>query len=253
MGELLSNKNCYKLLINFKSEMEWTNLSLQEPLSPRSSHIAGLLQDKNKNLELVVLFGGRRGNVSNDSWALNCITKTWRQIDNIHTAPSISSAYACVASAPKIFIFGGMVKESDDFCATNRLLEYNHEEEAITVLEPKENDFTPPPLISATMIHHKRFLYVYGGMDHLANVSNRLYIYDLHKKTWSSSNAKNAPAGRFGHSLNLWVKRVSGEEKESFLIVYGGCLGKDKDMKNSGDILIYSIGIYVLPFYFDRL
>lgn len=223
--------------------MEWTKLSLPEPLTPRSSHIAGLLQDKNKNLELVILFGGRKGSVSNDSWALNCLTKDWRTINNSNTPPSISSAYACVASAPKIFIFGGMIKESDDFCATNRLMEYNHEEETFTVLEPKENDFVPPPLISAAMIHHKRHLYVYGGMDHKANVSNRLYMYDLHKKTWSFSNAKNVPPGRFGHSLNLWVKRAGGEEKESFLIVYGGCLGKEMDMKNSGDILIYSIGI----------
>ena len=220
--------------------MEWSILHRKEHPSPRSSHVAGLLLDKKKNLELVVLFGGIAGSLRDDNWALNCSLGTWRPL-TIQIPPTVSSAYVCTDY--NIFIFGGMKKDGQ-FVFTNRLLEYNHVNETMAILDPIDSKFIPPPLISAAMVHHKGILYIFGGLDVRSNVSNRLFMFNLQEKIWSLNYAKNSPPGRFGHYINIWYKKVE-DKTEVFLIIYGGCLGKENNMQNAGDILIYSIGMTI--------
>jgi hypothetical protein len=228
--------------------MEWIKTDIQGPLSPRSSHISALLFDRNKELELVILFGGRKGIVTSDCWAMNCTTKSWRALQ-VQAQPTVSSAYACDVHN-RLFIFGGMVKEPNNFCASNRLWEYNHEDGSAKVLESKNNGFAPQSLISAAMVYNAGFLYLFGGMDHNGNASNQLYRYDLNNNVWLILNTHNPPPGRFGHSMNLWVKKkFHDQSKEYFLMIYGGCLGRDMDMQISGDLIFYCIGMIYFSYY----
>jgi hypothetical protein len=115
--------------------MKWTTISPSGPLSPRSSHVSGLLLDRNNNLELVVLFGGTNGSLRNDSWAMNCSSKEWRPL-KLNMSPSVSSAYASNIEH-SLYIFGGLIRNGEYFL-TNRLLMYDHSVESLIVIEPKD-------------------------------------------------------------------------------------------------------------------
>ena len=208
--------------------MDFHTVDLKGPLI--SHHVSGLLKNRHNKLELVLLFG--RGREDNN--ALDLDSKTWRVLKDVPNYGLVSSAYVCTGPST-IYIFGGYDALSDS--CSNSIFEYCHRTELLKELYVV-GDLIPPALSGSAQVHYMGDIYVYGGYDmNTGSPCNALYCFNIKTRIWREVDCTNPPAGRYGHSLNIWI-RQRGKKTTPFLVVFGGKVEKDEF---SNEIVLFNI------------
>ena len=219
-------------MVGFK-KMFFDTVDLGGP--EKSKHVSGLLENRNKKLELVLLFGlGTQG-----SFAMDMETRRWRYI-RIDDVNLVSSAYVC--TGPSIlYIFGGYSQSSP----LNIIFKYDHKTESLSEVYV-EGEYLPPALSQSAAIQYLGDIYIYGGNTYggSSEYSSDMYKFNLRNKIWQKvkhyGQNNQPPAGRCGHSMNIWVRSLKNKTTP-FLVIYGGYV-KYNELYNGPDtIMLYNI------------
>lgn len=187
-GELQSNSNLTNKndLFEYKFQngqwQEWRFVG-RTPVA-RSAHGAAVYNGK------LWIYAGYDGNARlNDMWTIslndNSTLHQWEEIEQLGDRPPTCCNFpvAVVHERKCMYVFSGQ----SGLQITNTLFEFNFETvtwRRITneILRGSE----PPPSrrFGHTMVHHDRFLYVFGGAAD-STLPNDLHCYDLDSQVWS--------------------------------------------------------------------
>jgi N-acetylneuraminic acid mutarotase len=192
----------------------------------KSYHVSALLQNKRKDLDLIVCFGIGAG-----SWAMNMDSREWRElpIDDW----GIHSAAYCTTGPSLLYIFGGLSCKGQ----SNALLEYRHNTEVLSEVF-YDGEFVPPALFGSSLVQYNGKLYVYGGKDQNLVIRSEMYAFDLKKKSWEEIKYRNKAPGRCYHSMNIWV-RNRDDKKKIFFVIYGG---ESNEEFNGKVVFLFDVG-----------
>ncbi|XP_043661203.1 leucine-zipper-like transcriptional regulator 1 homolog [Drosophila teissieri] len=195
----LTNKNDlfeYK----FQSAMwvEW-KFSGRQPV-PRSAHGAAVYDNK------MWIYAGYDGNARlNDMWTLNLTGENhqWEEVDQLGDRPPTCCNFPVAVARDAMYVFSGQ----SGLQITNSLFEFHFKTRTWRRIsnEPVLRGATSAPpsrRYGHTMVHHDRFLYVFGGSAD-STLPNDLHCYDLDSQVWSvilPEQNSDVPSGRVFHA-----------------------------------------------------
>ncbi|EDW43756.1 leucine-zipper-like transcriptional regulator 1 homolog [Drosophila sechellia] len=194
----LTNKNDlfeYK----FQSAMwvEW-KFSGRQPV-PRSAHGAAVYDNK------MWIYAGYDGNARlNDMWTLNLTDENqWEEVDQLGDRPPTCCNFPVAVARDAMYVFSGQ----SGLQITNSLFEFHFKTRTWRRIsnEPVLRGATSAPpsrRYGHTMVHHDRFLYVFGGSAD-STLPNDLHCYDLDSQVWSvilPEQNSDVPSGRVFHA-----------------------------------------------------
>ncbi|XP_078796108.1 inhibin beta B chain-like isoform X3 [Oryzias latipes] len=150
----------------------------------------------------------------------------WRPLPQSSRAPRDRSKHACCSYRGDVFVLGGR----DSGCLRD-FWKYSVVRNEWTELACA-GDAAPEELEEHTMVAHKGFLYVFGGMMDSAFTSCRfpLWMFDIREQMWVNPHGRtgwvqtHTPSNRKGHSAVLMG---------STMVVYGGLV----DVRGSSEEL----------------
>ncbi|XP_068154668.1 leucine-zipper-like transcriptional regulator 1 homolog [Drosophila tropicalis] len=195
----LTNKNDlfeYK----FQSAMwvEW-KFSGKQPV-PRSAHGAAVYDNK------MWIYAGYDGNARlNDMWTLNLTGENhqWEEVEQQGDRPPTCCNFPVAVARDAMYVFSGQ----SGLQITNSLFEFHFKTRTWRRIsnEPVLRGATSAPpsrRYGHTMVHHDRFLYVFGGSAD-STLPNDLHCYDLDSQVWSvilPEQNSDVPSGRVFHA-----------------------------------------------------
>ncbi|KAH8339575.1 hypothetical protein KR074_011814 [Drosophila pseudoananassae] len=194
----LTNKNDlfeYK----FQSAMwvEWM-FSGRQPV-PRSAHGAAVYDNK------MWIYAGYDGNARlNDMWTLNLTGENqWEEVEQLGDRPPTCCNFPVAVARDAMYVFSGQ----SGLQITNSLFEFHFKTRTWRRIsnEPVLRGATSAPpsrRYGHTMVHHDRFLYVFGGSAD-STLPNDLHCYDLDSQVWSviqPEQNSDVPSGRVFHA-----------------------------------------------------
>ncbi|XP_001982443.3 leucine-zipper-like transcriptional regulator 1 [Drosophila erecta] len=194
----LTNKNDlfeYK----FQSAMwvEWM-FSRRQPV-PRSAHGAAVYDNK------MWIYAGYDGNARlNDMWTLDLTGENqWEEVDQLGDRPPTCCNFPVAVARDAMYVFSGQ----SGLQITNSLFEFHFKTRTWRRIsnEPVLRGATSAPpsrRYGHTMVHHDRFLYVFGGSAD-STLPNNLHCYDLDSQVWSviqPEQNSDVPSGRVFHA-----------------------------------------------------
>ncbi|XP_037935608.1 leucine-zipper-like transcriptional regulator 1 homolog [Teleopsis dalmanni] len=195
----LTNKNDlfeYK----FQSAMwvEW-KFSGRMPV-PRSAHGAAIYDNK------MWIYAGYDGNARlNDMWTLNLngSNHQWEQIEQKGDRPPTCCNFPAAVARDCMYVFSGQ----SGLQITNSLFEFHFKTKTWRRISNEHvlrgaSSIPPSRRYGHTMVHHDRFLYVFGGSAD-STLPNDLHCYDLDTQVWSVITPEansDVPSGRVFHA-----------------------------------------------------
>ncbi|XP_054727948.1 leucine-zipper-like transcriptional regulator 1 homolog [Anastrepha obliqua] len=195
----LTNKNDlfeYK----FQSAMwvEW-KFSGRMPV-PRSAHGAAVYDNK------MWIYAGYDGNARlNDMWTLNLTGENhqWEEVEQKGERPPTCCNFPVAVARHCMYVFSGQ----SGLQITNSLFEFHFKSKTwrrISNESVLRGAAAAPPSrrYGHTMVHHDRFLYVFGGSAD-STLPNDLHCFDLDSQVWSVITPEansDVPSGRVFHA-----------------------------------------------------
>ncbi|KAL7743572.1 hypothetical protein ACLKA6_013377 [Drosophila palustris] len=195
----LTNKNDlfeYKFLSAMW--VEW-KFSGRQPV-PRSAHGAAVYDNK------MWIYAGYDGNARlNDMWTLNLTGENhnWEEVEQRGDRPPTCCNFPVAVARDAMYVFSGQ----SGLQITNSLFEFHFKTRTWRRIsnEPVLRGATSAPpsrRYGHTMVHHDRFLYVFGGSAD-STLPNDLHCYDLDSQVWSIIHPEqnsDVPSGRVFHA-----------------------------------------------------
>lgn len=195
----LTNKNDlfeYKFLSAMW--VEW-KFSGRQPV-PRSAHGAAVYDNK------MWIYAGYDGNARlNDMWTLNLTGENhqWEEVEQQGDRPPTCCNFPVAVARDCMYVFSGQ----SGLQITNSLFEFHFKSRTWRRIsnEPVLRGATSAPpsrRYGHTMVHHDRFLYVFGGSAD-SMLPNDLHCYDLDSQVWSviqPEQNSDVPSGRVFHA-----------------------------------------------------
>ncbi|EDV99564.1 leucine-zipper-like transcriptional regulator 1 homolog [Drosophila grimshawi] len=195
----LTNKNDlfeYKFLSAMW--VEW-KFSGRQPV-PRSAHGAAVYDNK------MWIYAGYDGNARlNDMWTLNLTGENhqWEEVEQQGDRPPTCCNFPVAVARDAMYVFSGQ----SGLQITNSLFEFHFKTRTWRRIsnEPVLRGATSAPpsrRYGHTMVHHDRFLYIFGGSAD-STLPNDLHCYDLDSQVWSVIQAEqnsDMPSGRVFHA-----------------------------------------------------
>ncbi|XP_002059045.3 leucine-zipper-like transcriptional regulator 1 homolog [Drosophila virilis] len=195
----LTNKNDlfeYKFLSAMW--VEW-KFSGRQPV-PRSAHGAAVYDNK------MWIYAGYDGNARlNDMWTLNLTGENhqWEEVEQQGDRPPTCCNFPVAVARDAMYVFSGQ----SGLQITNSLFEFHFKTRTWRRIsnEPVLRGATSAPpsrRYGHTMVHHDRFLYVFGGSAD-STLPNDLHCYDLDSQVWSVIHPEqnsDVPSGRVFHA-----------------------------------------------------
>jgi N-acetylneuraminic acid mutarotase len=204
-GAFLVNNWVYEL-----STDTWTDLGHGVNAPPERSGQAVVYDSRS---EKVILFGGGRETLLNDTWAYDPSVNTWTELDPAGDVPSPRSGHSMVydSRSGRLLLFGG--------CDGNRVFGdtwgYDPSANAWGKLEPTGE--SPPGRVQHSMVYDLRSskVILFGGMT-TEGAGDDTWAYDPTANTWTELHpAGNSPPPRSGHSMVY-------DSRSDRVILFGG-------------------------------
>ncbi|KAH8386439.1 hypothetical protein KR093_000577 [Drosophila rubida] len=178
--------------------VEW-KFSGRQPV-PRSAHGAAVYDNK------MWIYAGYDGNARlNDMWTLNLTGENhqWEEVEQMGTRPPTCCNFPVAVARDAMYVFSGQ----SGLQITNSLFEFHFKTRTWRRIsnEPVLRGATSAPpsrRYGHTMVHHDRFLYVFGGSAD-STLPNDLHCYDLDSQVWSiiqPEQNSDVPSGRVFHA-----------------------------------------------------
>ncbi|GAB0088910.1 Leucine-zipper-like transcriptional regulator 1 homolog [Sergentomyia squamirostris] len=194
----LQNKNDlfqYKFKNGFWEEWKFVG---RTPVA-RSAHGAAVYENK------LWIYAGYDGNARlNDMWTIPLTgdTRQWEEIEQKGDRPPTCCNFPVAVAREKMYVFSGQ----SGLQITNALFEFNFQTKTWRRISNEHilRGAPPPPArrYGHTMVHHDRFLYVFGGSAD-STLPNDLHCYDLDSQVWSvlmPETDSQVPTGRVFHA-----------------------------------------------------
>lgn len=204
-GDIHSNSNLTNKndLFEYKFQngqwLEWKFVGGPAP-TPRSAHGAVVYDNK------LWIYAGYDGNVRlNDMWTLPLTgeCRQWEEIEQKGARPPTCCNFPVAVARGCMYVFSGQ----SGLQITNTLFEFSFKEKTWRRISNEHilrGAPTPPARrYGHTMVHHDRFLNVFGGSAD-STLPNDLHCYDLDSQLWSiivpTNSDSQIPSGRVYHS-----------------------------------------------------
>ncbi|XP_023301792.2 leucine-zipper-like transcriptional regulator 1 homolog [Lucilia cuprina] len=203
-GDIHSNSNLTNKNDLFEYEfqramwVEW-KFSGKMPVA-RSAHGAAVYDNK------MWIYAGYDGNARlNDMWTLNLTGENhqWEEIEQKGERPPTCCNFPVAVARDCMYVFSGQ----SGMQITNSLFEFNFKTKTWRRIGNEHvlrGVASQPPSrrYGHTMVHHDRFLYVFGGSAD-STLPNDLHCYDLDSQVWSIIQPEpnsDVPSGRVFHA-----------------------------------------------------
>uniref|UniRef100_A0A1A9WLC5 BTB domain-containing protein n=1 Tax=Glossina brevipalpis TaxID=37001 RepID=A0A1A9WLC5_9MUSC len=203
-GDIHSNSNLTNKNDLFEYEfqrtmwVEW-KFSGKMPV-PRSAHGAAVYDNK------MWIYAGYDGNARlNDMWTLNLTGENhqWEEVEQRGERPPTCCNFPVAVARDCMYVFSGQ----SGMQITNSLFEFNFKTKTWRRIGNEHvlrGVASQPPArrYGHTMVHHDRFLYVFGGSAD-STLPNDLHCYDLDSQVWSIIQPEansDVPSGRVFHA-----------------------------------------------------
>lgn len=237
-GELQSNSNLTNKndLFEYKLQngqwIEWKYSGSKAPV-PRSAHGAAVFNDK------LWIYAGYDGNARlNDMWTLSLVENTthqWEEIEQNGERPPTCCNFPVAVARGCMWVFSGQ----SGLQITNTLFQFNFDDHTWRRISNEyilRGSMHPPPSrrFGHIMVHHDRFLYVFGGAAD-STLPNDLHSYDLDSQVWNvvqPTSDSQIPTGRLFHAA-----AVVGDA----MYIFGGTIDKNH---RSGDMFRFQFSSY---------
>lgn len=234
-GELPTNSNLINKndLFEYKFQngqwVEWKFIG-KTPVA-RSAHGAAVYDNK------LWIYAGYDGNARlADMWALplNGDVHQWEEIEQKGDIPPTCCNFPVAIARGCMWVFSGQ----SGLQITNTLFQFSFKDQTWRRIKNEHILRASAPAPSRryghTMIHHDRYLYVYGGAAD-STLPNDLHCYDLDAQVWSIINPppdSDVPSGRLFHAA-----AVVGDA----MYIFGGTI--DSNVR-SGDLYRFQLSSY---------
>ncbi|XP_014086570.1 leucine-zipper-like transcriptional regulator 1 homolog [Bactrocera oleae] len=167
---------------------------------PRSAHGAAVYDNK------MWIYAGYDGNARlNDMWTLNLLGENhqWEEVEQKGERPPTCCNFPVAVARDCMYVFSGQ----SGLQITNSLFEFHFKTKTWRRIYNESvlrGAAAAPPSrrYGHTMVHHDRFLYVFGGSAD-STLPNDLHCYDLDSQVWSVITAEpnsDVPSGRVFHA-----------------------------------------------------
>uniref|UniRef100_A0A1I8NYL6 BTB domain-containing protein n=1 Tax=Stomoxys calcitrans TaxID=35570 RepID=A0A1I8NYL6_STOCA len=203
-GDIHSNSNLTNKNDLFEYEfqramwVEW-KFSGRIPVA-RSAHGAAVYDNK------MWIYAGYDGNARlNDMWTLNLTGENhqWEEIEQKGDRPPTCCNFPVAVARDCMYVFSGQ----SGMQITNSLFEFNFKARTWRRIGNENvlrgvTSQPPSRRYGHTMVHHDRFLYVFGGSAD-STLPNDLHYYDLDTQVWSIIQPEpnsDIPSGRVFHA-----------------------------------------------------
>lgn len=202
-GDIHSNSNLTNKndLFEYKFQtamwVEW-KFSGRMPV-PRSAHGAAVYDHK------MWIYAGYDGNARlNDMWTLNLTGENhqWEEVEQHGDRPPTCCNFPVAVARDCMYVFSGQ----SGLQITNSLFEFHFKTKTWRRISNEHvlRGASAPPSrrYGHTMVHHDRFLYVFGGSAD-STLPNDLHCYDLDSQVWSIITPEpnsDVPSGRVFHA-----------------------------------------------------
>uniref|UniRef100_A0AAV2LIR0 Attractin/MKLN-like beta-propeller domain-containing protein n=1 Tax=Knipowitschia caucasica TaxID=637954 RepID=A0AAV2LIR0_KNICA len=247
VGGYTFNYSSFQMILNYNLESgAWNTAPINSGPLPRYGHSLAAFQDE------IYMYGGKleggAGNVTDELWSFNTVTRTWLRRSPVLAVPGPSQIYAveghsahCVLLPDGEMVMLVVFGYSPIYSYISNVQEYSPKSN--TWLVPETKGAIPQGGYghSSTYDGASSSVFVHGGYKALpANkygLVDDLYRYHVHSRTWFILKESGFP--RYLHSAVL----LSGT-----LLVFGGNTHNDTALSNgakcfSADFLAYDIGL----------
>ncbi|KAL7052586.1 hypothetical protein ACKWTF_004922 [Chironomus riparius] len=166
---------------------------------------------------------------------LNGNAMEWEEIKQSGDVPPTCCNFPVAVARGCMYVFSGQ----SGLQITNTLFEFNFEERTWRKISSHElmRGITPNRRYGHTMVHHDRFLYVFGGAADTA-LPNDLFSFDLDSQVWNlvlPAPDSHCPSGRLFHAAAVI---------NDFMWIFGGTIESGGMNIRSGDIYSFQFSSY---------
>jgi len=166
---------------------------------------------------------------------LNGNAMEWEEIKQSGDVPPTCCNFPVAVARGCMYVFSGQ----SGLQITNTLFEFNFEERTWRKISSHDlmRGSIPTRRYGHTMVHHDRFLYVFGGAADTA-LPNDLYSFDLDSQVWNlviPAPDSQCPSGRLFHAAAVI---------NDFMWIFGGTIESGGMNIRSGDIYSFQFSSY---------
>lgn len=183
--EYLGDLTCFHFATRSWSSIENENACVV----PRHSHTSVVYGDS------MFVYGGKsKTGVLEDLVEFKFETQSWSTIQGDGTKPGTRYGHSAVIHENAMYIFGG--RDNDDK-THNDIFEFRFDTLRWTKITP--GGHPPPPRFYHSLVVFKDSIYLFGGSDGSAKLSD-FFEYKIKGKSWSPVIVSPSPSPRDGHT-----------------------------------------------------
>lgn len=172
----------------------------ERPLPPAEPTPRSALAVVNASDRVIILGGGARGDLFDDTFAYDPAHETWQQLPDL---PSPRAFAAAAALNDNVFVFGGL-GESPEPIGDAWRLDLSPPDGG----QPLWTKLPDPPAArnrhAAAIIHDR--IYLIGGLESAQACSSRVESFDINEEVWREERDMNI--GRHGHTATAIAGKI---------------------------------------------